>query len=774
MSHTDMREDVWRKFFPPRLYNILFALSLSGILAYSGALAFYMLTNFDLINIIRDVNNDDSFYYYKTAQYLAEGFFSTFDGGITRTNGYHPIWLFLITPIYWAIDSESALFAIKALEIMLVGGGAVLIVLAGRLSHLPSLVLLVSLVPAHIYQAGDGWGFLGLLGGMEAAASLFWLGLLFISLSLFERSPERWTWLLAAAVFTLPWVRLELAAVSVSATAALCFIKWLDYKMRPACSWRGHLTILLGAWSGILLNFVYNRVFFGGFVPVSGMVKSKFFSTTAWDAEGGYNMFNNFQETLEIPIIRDGLGYSLLIGGIILSMWLLATLAGRKRAISTRPPMPRSFMVGAFGLAVGHLAKVVQSILTMHPSDSKYLWYYVPAYLMETLIVPIICFAAMYVIRLFFILQSFRTASLLNMGVATVGATLLVLKTDYLRPFDYVDWRVQSTEVGNTHMGSYPAVQVMNRILPKGSVIGSTDAGVVGYFSIFPVVNLDGLMNSYDYFRVLSRAGRVNWEEATLKYGLTHWANSSRNWVPSSRLLYESFLEVEPWEGWPDPKFFIATESPTESPFDFWSRIKPFFAWQSGRMAAIVTDRRLVQVFVRDCTPEDVPDLFIFSWNLDGLPKSEARLWVQPRRNHLGYCLRTFILPISATPDIGIEATTPEEFVKDVQPHIRSVFDVYLRRNSLFYVKAPCTQADLDLPFFLSVFPVDSKDLPDHRKQWNWDNLSFFPSLEHGRETRGSCVAVRQLPQYAISAIFTGQETAEGNRVWEGYFDLRE
>lgn len=112
MSHTDMREDVWRRFFPLRLHNILFALSLSGILAYSRVLAFYMLTNFDLINI-RDVNNDDSFY-YKIAQYLAAGFFSTFDGGITRTNGYHPIWLFLMTPIYWATDSESALFAIKA------------------------------------------------------------------------------------------------------------------------------------------------------------------------------------------------------------------------------------------------------------------------------------------------------------------------------------------------------------------------------------------------------------------------------------------------------------------------------------------------------------------------------------------------------------------------------------------------------------------------------------------------------------------------------------
>ena len=32
-------------------------------------------------------------------------------------------------------------------------------------------------------------------------------------------------------------------------------------------------------------------------------------------------------------------------------------------------------------------------------------------------------------------------------------------------------------------------------------MVGSWDSGVIGYFSRFPVVNLDGLVNSYDYLR---------------------------------------------------------------------------------------------------------------------------------------------------------------------------------------------------------------------------------------------------------------------------------
>ena len=74
-----------------RLRNALFALFIGGILTYGAGFAWYMLARFDLINLIRDVNHDDAFYYFQSAFNLAEGKFSTFDGGITRTNGYHPL-----------------------------------------------------------------------------------------------------------------------------------------------------------------------------------------------------------------------------------------------------------------------------------------------------------------------------------------------------------------------------------------------------------------------------------------------------------------------------------------------------------------------------------------------------------------------------------------------------------------------------------------------------------------------------------------------------------
>ncbi len=213
-----------------RLHNVLFALFIGGILAYGAGLACYMLARFDLINLLRDVNNDDAFYYFQIAYNLANGQFSTFDGGITQTNGYHPLWLILITPFYWVFDKEAALFGIKAFEIMLVAGSAALVAAAAWLARLPWL-LLFALLPTLYHQDT-------LFSGMEAAAALFMLGLLFLTLMLYARNPARWRWPLAAVAFALPWARLEYAAISLAAAAALLAVEWSRQERPAGAPWK--------------------------------------------------------------------------------------------------------------------------------------------------------------------------------------------------------------------------------------------------------------------------------------------------------------------------------------------------------------------------------------------------------------------------------------------------------------------------------------------------------------------------------------------------------
>ena len=105
--------NIWHEIPKVSEWRLPFALFACGLLAYGAAFAWHTLNNFDLVNILRDVNYDDAFYYFQIAYNLSQGKFSTFDGGITQTNGYHPVWMLLITPFYWLFDKEAALFGIK-------------------------------------------------------------------------------------------------------------------------------------------------------------------------------------------------------------------------------------------------------------------------------------------------------------------------------------------------------------------------------------------------------------------------------------------------------------------------------------------------------------------------------------------------------------------------------------------------------------------------------------------------------------------------------------
>ena len=188
------------------LHNALFALFVGGILAYGAAFAWYICDRFDLLNLLR-LNQDDAYYYFQTAWHMANGNFSTFDGGITRTNGYHPLWMFLIVPFYWVFDKVEALYAIKAFEIMLVAGGVALVAGAARVARLPWILLFGALPTVYLHSGA-------LFSGLEAAAGLFMLGALFITVSLYARDPAKWRLALAVVAFALPWVRLEYVAIS--------------------------------------------------------------------------------------------------------------------------------------------------------------------------------------------------------------------------------------------------------------------------------------------------------------------------------------------------------------------------------------------------------------------------------------------------------------------------------------------------------------------------------------------------------------------------------
>ncbi len=793
-----------------RLRNALFALFLVGILAYGAGFAWYMLARFDLVNLIRDVSEDDAFYYLQIAYNLASGKFSTFDGGITQTNGYHPLWMLLITPFYWVFDKEAALFGIKAFEIMLIAGGVALVVVAAWLARLPWILLFATLPLLYQQHA--------LFLGLEAAAALFMLGLFFFAAMLYARNPERWKWPLAAAAFSLPWVRLEYVAISLAATAALGLIWWsrrgespspqpspvegegeahsrvegvgLDAPgMARAPSALNAVVPMLGAVGGILAYFAYNGIVFGGVTPVSGATK-RMWSQARWEWEGGVQ---NFRDVLQIPVFDYELLVALEVCAYVVLVWWLA-----RRSKKRKDWLMLAFFVCVFGLAAGHLAKFAQTVLTVHPHYGSDDWYFVPAYLMMALVIPARCYVAIHFTRRFIGQRSPRAANVLIVGIVVVGAAFLLAKADFTGPFRYADRESESTsrewEV-TSHMG----VQVMDHALPDGSVVGSWDAGVSGYFSRFPVVNLDGLVNSYDYQRAQEEGSDAAFHQ---RYGITHFANVWR--IQTDARSYYRYGITQRANVWRvvrgvDAMLFEGSQylhyvkdrahrrqfklwlaEPPETSSGgidrsdwFWQRMEARFDNLGRDGIGLIVDGRMAQAFARDCAPDE---LAVWSWT-DAADETAVNLWT---KTQTGLCVDARVLPRDALPPVRVETTAADDYlarlIKDSQQAIRSDFDVYLIGNRLVYVKEACARADTEAMFFLHVIPIDRDDLTYHRKRLGFDNLDF--SFDgYGVILDGRCMATVALPEYDIIRIHTGQYVPVDDgydHLWEGEIRLEQ
>ncbi len=59
---------------------------------------------------------DDGYYYLQIAWHISEGHGTTFDG-INFTNGYYPLWLLLLVPLFWTgMGKEFSLYAVTILQ----------------------------------------------------------------------------------------------------------------------------------------------------------------------------------------------------------------------------------------------------------------------------------------------------------------------------------------------------------------------------------------------------------------------------------------------------------------------------------------------------------------------------------------------------------------------------------------------------------------------------------------------------------------------------------
>ena len=105
---------------------------------------------------------------------------------------------------------------------------------------------------------------------------------------------------------------------------------------------------------------------------------------------------------------------------------------------------------------------------------------------------------------------------------------------------------------------------------------------------------------------------------------------------------------------------------------------------------------------------------------------------------------------------------------------VRADWDVYRKGHKLTYFKKPCAPADVQAKFILHIFPADPGVLSIARRRHGFDNLGFhFDQLStlHAMQVADQCIAIVELPDYAIDRIRVGQWIANENRTrWDAEF----
>ena len=654
-----------------------FVLFFLGLLGGSAWFAYRLLSGLDFLELLHLIP-DDAYYYSQIARNMAAGQFSTFDGGITLTNGYHPAWLFLITPLYWVFDAKEALVAIKGLEIGLLAGGVALVAVAARLARLPWILL--AFVPLALSQHG------GLIAGMEAAARVFAYGLMFAFLGGYARNAERWKWPLAGLAFALPWVRLEDLAVSVAVTGTLFLLEIRRFRgeggggelQERGASWTSlpALGPLLATAASLPVYCAYNSLVFGGPVPVSGAVKWVL-SQRRWVRDGGYDLVRSFQETAAFEAFDSELLAALEICAyLLILLWI-----GRSRGdwFST------VFLVGAFGLAIGHLATFWNFVFNLHFAELVWPWYFASARLMMAILVPIRCYMGICFIRKFVMTKQPGMAEGLVFGVILLGLGVQLLdsgsggtvaKRAPKNPLKVVD-RLNERDHRHTNLIHFFDVQIMNRILPSGSVVGSWNAGLTGYYSKFPVVNLDGIVNSYSfldelksinfgYLYIKQQFNPYYYSKIFSKYGITHFADIElpigleKSLKKHATLLFEGEVSDETVS----LKVFSMTprymsDNMTGKSDYFFEKMKPYWIYESRRTSVVRLSRRGLRAFAKDCylgALED--DWFEIQWTEENSESMSAlwQPWKAAKTNSLEFCESTYILPKNAVEPIRVQA----------------------------------------------------------------------------------------------------------------------
>jgi hypothetical protein len=495
---------------------------------------------------------DDAYYYFGVARNLAAGAGSTFDG-LNPTNGYHPLWCWLLLPVFWLADDPGMAVRVIGVRWFLLAAAvpwAIWWALRPRTGAAES-VLAAALFALHPFVA------LGLARPNGLETPLYAL-LIALFAGLFERCTSSrgarlQPWLpplvLGLIVGLVILARMDGLMMAVAA-AILMLAGALPRGRAPAVRVAvvSVVALTVGAAGIAGPSLIWNAARFGHPMPVSGRVVSLAAERERADLDGPLSVAyarrraghgleripRRFasavvEETaLARPVYRSGRSGALVF--IVGCAGLTAVALGRRRRHGRTTTDAFALLVLFSAL---HYAAYVLWLWTS--GEERYrLYYFMPEAMVLAAALGAACGPS--VERWLRARTASRQVELAgpraelatprgDLGRRLVAAVLVAACSGYLLygvNRVWADYAAEPGPVAQRHIYGW-----IRSHLPEGAILGARDAGKLGFFSGRTVVNLDGLINDQ---RLLA-AIREEWEDIYIAHSPIQYLLFDREWI---------------------------------------------------------------------------------------------------------------------------------------------------------------------------------------------------------------------------------------------------
>ena len=429
--------------------------------AVLAALVIGLLLFASMRNVVLRFMHDDAFYYLGIAWRWQRSGFSTFDG-INPTNGYHPLWQWLLVPFAGLFQSPE-MFARASAAVGVVFFFAATVLVVRKLTREEN-----TFAP-FAYAWVGGALLLSMLYGLESPLATLLLAACIVAS---PTSPLEWRWtrVLASAAAS---ILLFLARID-----ALAWILAFDTALVAIVS-RTHARRMVPAVVAIIS---LQLVAIGGYFIANWITSSHWLTISATLKASRAPPFS-----LAVP---PSLLFMLAVGITVLG---LVPLAEFSRAAYRRSANVMWTLITAAWLALGNL--VYLGLIAVKGDHETYNWYF-------TLSV----FSGAYLIPLCVNRYGRRWGGVSQQIVmkTSLAACVILLA---------VSARGKIGPPGFT-VAAYDKALALSSYPEESLVLGATDCGVLGYFSHQHVINLDGLTNSWDFIDALEHQQMAGWLRA--------------------------------------------------------------------------------------------------------------------------------------------------------------------------------------------------------------------------------------------------------------------